>query len=187
MITKICGQSFELSHVFKNIYLVFVIALFLLDPTILLSQESPVSLEDKLYKQTKIAFTSERDGNIDIYVMNADGSEQKRLTNSPAQDANPSFSPDGNKIAFTSNRDGNVEIYVMNADGTEQKKLTNNSVVDYTPSWSPDGNKIAFRRGMDENSDIYAMNSDGSEQIRLTNNPDYDGHPAWSPYLKTEE
>ena len=56
MITKICNQSFESSRVLENIYFVFVIALFLLDPPILLSQESPVSLRDKLYKQTKIAF-----------------------------------------------------------------------------------------------------------------------------------
>ena len=93
MITKICNQSFESSRVFKNICLVFVVALFLLNPPILLSQESPVSLKDKLYKQTKIAFTSERDGNFDIYVMNADGSEQKRLTHNPAYDGHAAWSP----------------------------------------------------------------------------------------------
>jgi len=110
-----------------------------------------VSLEDKLYKQTKIAFSSWRDGNGEIYVMNTDGSEQKRLTNSPNSDGSPCWSPDGKKIVFTSKRDGNIEIYVMNADGSEQRNLTNNPAIDAWPSWSPDGEKIAFNSGRDGN------------------------------------
>ena len=77
----------------------------------------------------KIAFISNRDGNDEIYVMNADGSNQTRLTNNPAM-IRPSFSPDGSKIAFVSNRDGNYEIYVMNADGSNQTRLTNNPATD---------------------------------------------------------
>ncbi|MHC4335208.1 MAG: TolB family protein [Planctomycetota bacterium] len=71
-------------------------------------------------KQYKIAFVSERDGNSEIYVMNADGSAQKNLTNNPASDEAPNWSPDGKMIAFASFRDGNYEIYVMNADGSGQ-------------------------------------------------------------------
>ncbi|HDR3891062.1 TPA: PD40 domain-containing protein, partial [Bacillus cereus] len=67
---------------------------------------------------SKIAFVSNRDANPEIYVMNPDGSNQTRLTNNPAGDFEPSWSPDGQKITFTSNRDGNPEIYVMNADGS---------------------------------------------------------------------
>ena len=88
-------------------------------------------------EQTKIAFHSNRDGNSEIYVMNADGSEQTNLTNNRAPDAFPSWSPDGKKIAFSSDRDGNSEIYVMNADGSEQVNLTNNRAQDWFPSWSP--------------------------------------------------
>src|SRR5262249_28744063 len=62
----------------------------------------------------KIAFTSRRDGNGEIYVMNADGTGQTNLTNNAAADADPAFSPDGTKIAFTSNRDGTSAIYMMN-------------------------------------------------------------------------
>jgi Tol biopolymer transport system component len=92
----------------------------------------------------RIAFVSNRDGNDEIYVMNADGTNHINLTNNPASDDFPSWSPDGTKIAFDSYRDGNYEIYVMNADGTNQTRLTNNPEKDCAPSWSPDGSRIAF-------------------------------------------
>ena len=97
--------------------------------------------EEKPYEQSKIAFMSSRDGDFDIYVMNADGSEQNNLTNNPARDSSPAWSPDGKKIVFPSDRDGNYEIYVMDADGSGQKRLTNNSAYDGAPTWSPDGKK----------------------------------------------
>ena len=84
----------------------------------------------------KIAFSSDRDGNAEIYVMNADGSNPTRLTNIAGQDIDPSWSADGMKIAFSSDRDGNAEIYVMNADGTNPTRLTENLSVDCHPSWS---------------------------------------------------
>jgi dipeptidyl aminopeptidase/acylaminoacyl peptidase len=74
----------------------------------------------------KIAFTSDRDGNSEIYVMNADGSGQTRLTNDGAIDNEPVWSPDGTKIAFWTERNGPAEIYVMNADGSGQINLTKN-------------------------------------------------------------
>ncbi len=85
----------------------------------------------------QIAFVSRRDGNSEIYVMNADGSGQTNLTNNPASDTFPAWSPDGSRIAFTSDRDGNQEIYVMNADGSGQTPLTNNPETDNSPVWSP--------------------------------------------------
>ncbi|MFL6409018.1 MAG: TolB family protein [Nitrososphaeraceae archaeon] len=85
----------------------------------------------------QIAFVSIRDGNEDIYVMNADGSGQTRLTDDPANDLSPSWSPDGEKISFSSNRDnGDNEIYVMNADDGSQKiRLTNNNANDLSADW----------------------------------------------------
>jgi hypothetical protein len=130
---------------------------------------------------SKIAFVSSRNGNFEIYVMNADGSGQTRLTNNPANDIDPSFSPDGSKIAFVSRRDGNFEIYVMNADGSGQTRLTNNPGFDSAPSFSPDGSKIAFLSNRDGNLEIYVMNADGSGQTRLTNNTVNDEEPAFSP------
>jgi len=97
---------------------------------------------DPAEKRGTIAFASDRDGNYEIYVMNPDGSGQKRLTNNSAADFAPSWSPDGKRIAFTSDRDGNGEIYLMNADGTGVRRLTNSPANDGGPSWSPDGHGI---------------------------------------------
>jgi Tol biopolymer transport system component len=129
----------------------------------------------------RIAFESNRDGNLEIYVMNADGSAQTRLTTNPAADSNPAWSPDRSRIAFTSLRDGNAEIYVMNADGTNQRRLTVSNGVDATPDWSPDGTRITFSSTRDGNLEIYVMNADGSGQSRLTTNARVDIHPVWSP------
>ena len=82
-----------------------------------------------------IAFTSERDGNSEIYIMNADGSDPRRLTHDPAYDAWPTWSPDGSQIAFASNRSGNPDIYVMDADGSNVRQLTQHSENDIWPEW----------------------------------------------------
>jgi dipeptidyl aminopeptidase/acylaminoacyl peptidase len=129
----------------------------------------------------RIAFGSNRDGNFEIYAMNADGSGQTRLTDNPASDHAPAWSPDGSKIAFRSYRDENAEIYVMNADGSGQIRLTDNPAIDDAPAWSPDGSKIAFESYRDDNWEIYMINADEAEQTRLTNNPAWDSDPAWSP------
>jgi len=131
----------------------------------------------------KIAFYSYRDGNYDIYVMNADGSNQTRLTSDPAIDKNPtSWSPDGSMIAFCSERDGNSEIYTMNADGSNQTRLTYDPDDDLDPSsWSPDGTMIAFCSMRDGDSEVYIMNADGSNQTNLTNNSASDINPSWNP------
>ena len=129
----------------------------------------------------RIAFSSRRDGNFEIYVMNADGSGVTRLTDNDAGDVLPSWSPDGRRIAFQSNRDGNVEIYVMNADGSGVTRLTDNDADDSEPSWSPDGRRIAFTSKRDGNWNTYVMNADGSGVTRLTDNEGVDWYTSWSP------
>jgi TolB protein len=83
----------------------------------------------------RIAFGSNRDGDCEIYVMDADGKNQRNLTENPAEDWGAAWSPDGQRIAFVSNRDGNSEIYVMDADGNNQRRLTNNPANDDSPDW----------------------------------------------------
>jgi uncharacterized repeat protein (TIGR01451 family) len=125
-----------------------------------------------------IAFASTRDGNYEVYVMNADGSGQTNLTNDPAADLDPVWSPEGTRIAFT--HDG--EVFVMNADGSGRTNLTNHPAYDFDPTWSPDGTRIAFASDRDGFYDIYVMDADGSGQTNLTNLPGfYDFRPAWSP------
>lgn len=129
----------------------------------------------------KIAFTSNRDGNEEIYVMNADGSDQTRLTDNAGEDDGAAFSPDGTKIAFYSFRGNNGDIYVMNADGSGQTRVTTNGGPDGAPAFSPDGSRIAFWSLRDGNTEIYVMNADGTDQTRLTNNPAQDTDPVFSP------
>ena len=129
----------------------------------------------------KIAFSSARDGNYEIYSMNPDASDQVRLTTAQQTDIDPDWSPDGKQIAFTSNRDGNDEIYVMNADGTGQRRLTTDSATDKNPTWSPGGRDLAFLSERDGNAEIYVMNADGSGQRRLTASAVPDVNPSWSP------
>lgn len=144
----------------------------------------------------RIAFHSTRDpggtghhgGNFEIYVMSANGSGQRNITNSPAFDAQPAWSPDGSKIAFNTNRDGgDFEIYVMNPDGTGLRRLTTSPGEDSGPVWSPDGSKIAFQSRRDGDLEIYRMNADGTGVTRLTRNDTgtplttFDAFAAWSP------
>ncbi len=129
-----------------------------------------------------IVFTSNRDGNNEIYVMDANGSNPTRLTNNTANDQQPAWSADGTKIAFISDRDGNQEVYVMDANGFNQTRLTNNTELDVTPAWSPNGLKIAFARAFPGHSQIFVMDAaNGANEVALTADPVGSSAPTWSP------
>ena len=129
----------------------------------------------------RIVFTSDRDGENEVFVMNADGTGVEQLTYNLAVESVPSWSPDGRRILFQSDRDGEGDIYVMNADGTGVARLTENPAGDYDPSWSPDGRRVAFESYRDGNYEIYVVNADGTGVARLTENPAGDYDPNWSP------
>ena len=110
----------------------------------------------------KIAFSSRRDGNGEIYLLTPDG--ETNITVNPAEDAEADLSPDGKEIIFASDRDGTFHIYVVNVDGSGLVRLTNEAAGDLSPRWSPDGKFIAFSRV----GAIYVMDSDGANVRKVT-------------------
>ena len=138
-------------------------------------------------RRTKIAFTSTRDGNTEIYVMDGDGRNQRRVTVNPASDRHPAWSPEGKKIAFVSNRNnrnkGHRQIWAIDADGKNPNRLTD-GLVDSFPDWSPDGKKILYDAHLDPEehnlapAGITVMDTDGNNKRLLT---DEGAHPSWSP------
>ncbi len=113
----------------------------------------------------------------DIYAIDVNASQEKRLTDSPGLDIFPAWSPDGARIAFTSGRDGNWELYIMDSDGAHQRRLTRTPEDEGVPAWSPDGEKIAYVTDPINDPQIHLMNADGTGREWLV-----DGNwPTWSP------
>jgi Tol biopolymer transport system component len=142
----------------------------------------------------KIAFVARGDTfpgsvyvNYDIYTMNADGTGLVNLSNTPAPESYPSWSPDSSKIAFMKIvEDQNpTELFAMDANGTNLVRLTENTSTDYGPKWSPSGTKITFGRDVGGQMEVFIMNADGSKQANITNNPAHDYFPDWQPTQDT--
>ncbi len=131
----------------------------------------------------KIAFTSDRMGYLDTWIMNSDGTNLSSSLTSTSDDRHPSFSPDGQKIVFMSDRSGsgNFDIYKQNIDGTELTQLTSGSSFESVPTWSADGQKIVYASDQHGSNDIFIMNSDGEGQTRLTTSSANDWFPDISP------
>lgn len=120
-------------------------------------------------------------GGAEIYAMRPDGTDLVNLTNSPGDDEDPRWSPDGQRIAFVSMRDGNAEIYVASSDGTGATNITNNSAEDLQPRWSPDGQRIAFVSDRGGDRDVFVCSSDGSNVVDVSRSAGTDWFPSWKP------
>ena len=125
----------------------------------------------------KIAFSSTRDGNSEIYMMNPDGSDLVNLTRDPARDHNPIWSPTGEHIVFNSDRDGERDIYIMDANGKNVRKVFRKSAYREYPVWSPDGESIAYTQPWA----IYVASIDGDDVQQIAQTGWLGGSPAWSP------
>ena len=137
---------------------------------------------------SRIAFYSDRDGNAEIYTMNGDGSDPRRLTFNRFSDTSPVWSPDGSRIAFISNRndpDADAcfpncyeQLYVIDAGGGNEHRLLETDLTTLHPDWHPDGTKLSFDTEFNLKGDVYVVDADGSGLRLLIE----DGFWAdWSP------
>jgi len=129
-------------------------------------------------KENLLTISYNTSGASDVFTIYANGQGARNLTNNPADDIAPVFSPDGKSIAFASNRDGGqYRIYVMNADGTNVRRLTDGRN-DHTPTWSPDGNWIAFTSARGGQPDIWMVDIHGGNLTQITKTGG--DHPSWT-------
>jgi len=129
--------------------------------------------------QGVMVFSTNRDGNSEIYGLNLANGSQVRITNNTAQDVQPALAPDSVQVAYVSNQDGNNEIYLGGVDGRVPLNITHNAADDQQPSWSADGNWLAFTTNRDGNQEIYVMRTDGTQLRNLTKNAGNDFAAAW--------
>ena len=143
--------------------------------TFLILASLSVSALAKVPETAKVVFTSRRDGNFEIYIMNPDGSDEINLTQHRAQDYASVWSPTGEQILFYSDRDGIEDLYLMDADGTNVRQVFKKLIGREFPTWSPDGKALAYHRF--HTLSVYTASIDGKDEKELA-----DGlWPAWSP------
>jgi TolB protein len=128
----------------------------------------------------RVAFTSTRHGNQELYAADPDGQNVVRLTSDPALDAHPCFSPDGDTIAFATDRWGDLEIALISPDGTNLRRLTDSRGLDDYPAYSPDGTRLAFTTNRGGQFDI-AIADLQSGDVTLATDDAIDNFPAWTP------
>lgn len=136
---------------------------------------------------TQIAFVSDRSGNSDVYVIDANGQNPHNLTNHPLNDGDsgneaPQWNPDGSRLMFISARAGTRDIWVMNADGSEPQNLTQSTVAEQHPRWSPNGLQVLYTVAVaTDQIATYLMNADGSNQHAIAADNGQDEEAEFSP------
>lgn len=133
---------------------------------------------------TQIAFVSTRDTSgqrvKEVYVMDWDGSNQRRITSHKSLSLAPCWSPDGNRIVYTSFGRGSTDMYVVSRDGSSRQRIDSGVALNTSPTYSPDGSRIAFVGSQKGNTDIWVIDADGKNARRLTNDSSIESTPAWS-------
>lgn len=129
----------------------------------------------------RIAYTSTRDGNVEIYCADPDGGNVVRLTNDPAIDAHPCWTPDGAAIAFSTNRWGDLEIALIAPDGSGLRRFTDSRGLDDYPAFSPDGRWLAFTTNRSGQLDIAVADVATGEIAWSTGDEAIDNFPSWAP------
>ncbi len=131
----------------------------------------------------RLAFSSNRTGDWEIYSIGKDGTSPRRLTHSKGADRAPAWSPDGTAIAFHSERAGSVDIYVMDVVRGGVTRITTSSARDSDPAWSPDGHSLVYSSDRSGSTDLYVIATDSSDAVpfRLTRHPAADLCPSWAP------
>ncbi len=131
----------------------------------------------------RLAYSSNKDGNWELYVYDLDNEETNRITFDLSYQDNPKWSNDGLWLVYESYQGNNLDIYAVPVDGSEAPiRITDHPSADYAPAWSPDGRQIAFVSLREGNQDIYVFNLDTLETVNLTNTPSRnENYPAWSP------
>jgi len=130
----------------------------------------------------RLAVVVSMDGAPEIYVVDADGRNPRRLTRNKAIDVSPTWSPDGRRIAFVSDRTGAPNVFVMDADGGNPRRLTSGGGYHTAPAWSPDGRWIAYElRSGGGQFDIWLADPEGQGQAPLVTHPRSDENPTWAP------
>jgi Tol biopolymer transport system component len=131
---------------------------------------------------SRVVFTAPGpDDSPDIFLIDVNDGSIVQLTDSPAVDWGPTWSPDGTSITFVSDRDGDGDLYTIPSAGGETTQLTNLEGNEASPSWSPDSSRIAFDSGSDFDLDVFVMNADGSGLTALAETESTESGPSWSP------
>jgi TolB protein len=137
----------------------------------------------------QIVFCSMRDGDAEIYIMDADGGNSRRITRAKGYDGGPFFSPDGKRVVYRADRhannDGTMQIFVNNTEGTAEQAITDHDVLNWCPFWHPSGKWIIFTKGLHPKDgpplyDLWIMRDDGSQKMQVTSDPAFDGLPVFS-------
>lgn len=130
---------------------------------------------------SSIAFTSDRTGNKEIFVMDYDGADQRRITSHRSTSMSPAWSPNGSSIAYTSFFNGPPGLYLADIASGRKRPIVTSGSLNTSPSFAPDGRRLAFARSLEGNIEIFTADVDGGGLRRLTNSNAIDTNPAWSP------